>query len=303
MEQLEPISKMDNVPPVSINVGGETFVSTVETLQKIPYFDNLIRSGLQWPDFIDRCPKAFSNILNNARDSSYTIKSKYWPDAIYFGLSISIVENPPYCVDPLDESGHFSDPQTGVGPNILNAARMEFQNSRRFNILKFKPAKTNSNPFHFVETISLSRSVRLTAQMLYLLHQTILSDSIRRWIDYYYKLCGWHVICFPVTTENVIVHFNETIESAFMSEMRDLTDEYKFYSFANSSGRICALETKTETIFCLFDGETTKTLPIKDLSGFDTGIEGVINLLYRGYTPECYCYSTTKKIDRAAWRL
>lgn len=68
---------------ITINVGGKLFTTTTETLYRSKYFRDISNGNPRCERdengniFIDRCPKAFSHVLNFLRDDRYPFPDEY----------------------------------------------------------------------------------------------------------------------------------------------------------------------------------------------------------------------------------
>ena len=75
---------------ITLNVGGQLFTTTIETLvSSSSYFSGLFNfnSSQEEPLFIDRSPKAFAEILEYIRSpQTYHVPKKYENELIYYGI-------------------------------------------------------------------------------------------------------------------------------------------------------------------------------------------------------------------------
>jgi len=68
---------------ITINVGGKLFTTTTETLYRSKYFKDISDGKTKCERdedgyiFLDRCPKAFSHVLNFLRDDRYPFPNEY----------------------------------------------------------------------------------------------------------------------------------------------------------------------------------------------------------------------------------
>ncbi|PIC49224.1 hypothetical protein B9Z55_007898 [Caenorhabditis nigoni] len=73
---MESCAKITNSSQMKLNVGGKMFITTFETLRKIPKFKDLknmsdVETDATGSLFIDRSPKHFDIILNEARTQKW----------------------------------------------------------------------------------------------------------------------------------------------------------------------------------------------------------------------------------------
>jgi hypothetical protein len=71
--------------PVTLNVGGKTFVTTEKTLEKSSVLHKLVSSKSRYyPIFIDRSPKAFTHVLDYLRDNNHKVPEEYRYELDYY---------------------------------------------------------------------------------------------------------------------------------------------------------------------------------------------------------------------------
>ncbi len=77
---------------VYLNVGGQIFETTEDTLLRSPYFSGIknvngsIKTSKEEPYFIDRDPKLFRHILNLLRNPKYEYPYKYYSELKFYSL-------------------------------------------------------------------------------------------------------------------------------------------------------------------------------------------------------------------------
>jgi BTB/POZ domain len=77
---------------VYLNVGGQVFETTNDTLLKAPYFQGMthlngfINGTKEKPYFIDRDPKLFRHVLNLLRNPKYEYPCKFYSELKFYGL-------------------------------------------------------------------------------------------------------------------------------------------------------------------------------------------------------------------------
>jgi len=87
---------------LTVNVGGQLFCTTQDTLNRSPFFEGLFvgvgtkshkvededteKQRQQVVPFIDRDPKAFQHVLRLMRDPGYAFPAKFWRELDFFGI-------------------------------------------------------------------------------------------------------------------------------------------------------------------------------------------------------------------------
>lgn len=82
---------------IKLNVGGQLFVTTRETLSGSKYFETLLSKNWQTSNdeiFIDRSPWIFKHVLNLLRDPKYEYPFKYASELEFFGIEVVIEPAP-----------------------------------------------------------------------------------------------------------------------------------------------------------------------------------------------------------------
>lgn len=82
MESENKITTETSFSPLSINVGGKDFTTTLQTLCMCPFFKNMFNSNFKEKlnhklIFIDRDPTGFKHVLRALRNSHYIIPDKW----------------------------------------------------------------------------------------------------------------------------------------------------------------------------------------------------------------------------------
>lgn len=117
---MELLTTMCDAQIVSVNVGGEMFMATTETLDKSTYFsarvkhlksfkDSKVKDGVIDLGFIDRDPKQFKKVLELIRDPLYDgiligASRSFCNELDYYGISYKLYE--------MDYIGTTSNPET-----------------------------------------------------------------------------------------------------------------------------------------------------------------------------------------------
>lgn len=79
---------------ISINVGGQLFETTTETLKQARYFEALLNRWLQQEEiFIDRSPHIFKHVLSLLRDPTYDYPAKYASELEFYGIDAVLAPN------------------------------------------------------------------------------------------------------------------------------------------------------------------------------------------------------------------
>lgn len=80
---------------IKLNVGGQLFTTTKETLIQSAYFEALLN---RWPPeeeiFIDRSPHIFKHVLSLLRDPTYTYPMKYASELNFYGIDAEVATDP-----------------------------------------------------------------------------------------------------------------------------------------------------------------------------------------------------------------
>lgn len=71
-----------------LDVGNNTFYTSIKTLIRCEYFNSLIKNWNQTPGFLDRNGKTFKYILSLLRNKKYPFPEKYKDELLFFGLSL-----------------------------------------------------------------------------------------------------------------------------------------------------------------------------------------------------------------------
>lgn len=85
---------------ITLNVGGELFQTSFDTLVKSRYFQgefrikNKTRESEPFTLKIDRSPRIFKHVLDLLRDPTYAYPKQYLAELTYFGIGEPIIESP-----------------------------------------------------------------------------------------------------------------------------------------------------------------------------------------------------------------
>ena len=80
---------------IKLNVGGQFFETTTQTLKQAAYFEALLN---RWHDqeeiFIDRSPHIFKHVLSLLRDPTYAYPAKYASELNFYGIDAEVATDP-----------------------------------------------------------------------------------------------------------------------------------------------------------------------------------------------------------------
>lgn len=116
---------------ITLNVGGETFMTTKQTLMKLSFFrdmPNFENDDFVMP-FIDRDPKTFKHILRFVRNPSYEIPEKYLYDLPYYGITFK--DYTEHIALELDKIYKMKQKMLSDTRNIINSFRMPFDFNKK----------------------------------------------------------------------------------------------------------------------------------------------------------------------------
>eukprot|EP01051_Picozoa_sp_SAG22_P004928 SAG22_NODE_279_length_13134_cov_7.532561_2_plen_273_part_00 len=165
-EKSEMRSRVDVGQIVELNVGGQYFTTSSNTLQSKP--DSMIGAMFSRWDlpkdkdgrfFIDRDPKFFAQILNFLRDKNYEFKvaedeaHHFKQELEYFGLDWALLDSGDEAEDE-PEPAPEPAPQPAPQPAMSNAVHQVCTEGSIQNSWKPQPYKTSSQATEFLQSLT-----------------------------------------------------------------------------------------------------------------------------------------------------
>jgi len=80
---------------IKLNVGGQHFETTKDTLIRAPYFEALLSRWISKEKeiFIDRSGSAFNHVLNLLRNPDYNFPHRYQEELNFYGVDLHFLPN------------------------------------------------------------------------------------------------------------------------------------------------------------------------------------------------------------------